>query len=222
LVSSYLDYICDFYILLKFETRMAEQGKYLNEKEISEILGVFELDAQFVPMSQDTYNEKMIIDAIAKTKRVAELCEAAINLSCMGYGNQRYGNFRVKEKIIDIQNLLTDTGVKIRQPKDAKLKDNDLTPQRLCRAFRYQIREYIHKHRFETYLFRKYSNHDPNYAHLLFRGSEYLDDLKPDEVHHILDAYVALDRAKSSEIAKRIQRVFQAKGYLKRDLPEQF
>jgi hypothetical protein len=192
-----------------------EQGKYLNDKEITEILGVFEIDQFFVPMSQDSYNEKLIVEAIAKTRRVPELCEAAINLSCIGYGNQRYGNFRLKDKIIDIQALLTDVGVKIRQPKDAKLKENELTPQRLCRAFRYKIRDYVYSHKFETYLYRKYSTHNPTYAHLLFRGSEYLDDLQPDEVNYILDVYAALDKAKHIEVTERVRRVFQAKGYLR-------
>lgn len=196
---------------------MAAVNRYLNEKEISDLLGKFEIDLTFVPMSQDSYNETLIVEAIAKTRKIQELCEAAINLSCIGYGNQKYGSFRVQERVIDIFVLLNDVGVKMRLPKDAKLKDGDLTPQRLCRAFRYQIREYIHRTNFETYLFRKYSSQNEIYAHLLFRGSEYLDDLKEDEVNYILETYQALDADKGTDISSRIKRVFQAKGYMRKD-----
>jgi hypothetical protein len=194
---------------------MAIDPKYLSAKEISEILGDVKVDASFELMSSDSYNETLIVEAIKATGQIDQLCEASINLSCIGWGNQKYGSFKVKNTVVDIVQLLTDCHVKVRQPKDAKLKEGDLTPQRLCRAFRYYIRDYIRQKNVQTYLYRKYSDQSPRYAHLLFRGSEYLDDLKEDEVHYILKTYETMDNLKNLKIASRIRRVFQAKGYLK-------
>jgi hypothetical protein len=190
--------------------------KYLSEAEILALLGEIIIDNSFVPMSQDSYNESAVVQAIKDTNREPELCMAAINMACVGYGNKRYGNYKYKNQICDISKLLVDTGVKINLPKDSKLKEEDLTPQRLCRAFRNQIRDYVKQNHYETYLYRKYSDHNPKYAHLLFRGSEYLDDLKPDETAYILDTYRTMDISINTNISERIKRVFQAKGYVRR------
>jgi len=194
---------------------MSGDHKYLSAKEISEILGDVKIDASFELMSSDSYNETLIVEAIKATGHVDQLCEAAINLSCIGWGNQKYGAFKLKNAAVDIIQLLIDCHVKVKQPKDAKLKEGDLTPQRLCRAFRYYIRDYIRQEGTKTYLYRKYSDQKPRYSHLLFRGSEYLDDLKEDEVQYILQTYDKMDHLKDLKITERIRRVFQAKGYLK-------
>jgi hypothetical protein len=194
-------------------------AKYLSKEKINEILGILVLDATFLPMSQDTYNETAIIEAIARTKKQGELHMAAINLSCIGYGGQKYGLFKLKNEIIDIATLLKTCNVKLNLPKDSKLAEIDLTPQRLCRAFRNHTREYIREKGFETYLYRKYTNHNPKFAEICFRGAEYLDDLNPDEIEYLTDLYIRLDRERGTQISDRIQRIFQAKGYLKRKVP---
>jgi hypothetical protein len=194
---------------------MSGDHKYLTAKEISEILGDVKIDSSFELMSSDSYNETLIVESIKATGHIDQLCEASINLSCIGWGNQKYGTFKLKNTAIDIVQLLIDCHVKVRQPKDAKLRESDLTPQRLCRAFRYYIRDYIQQKNVQTYLYRKYSDQNPRYAHLLFRGSEYLDDLKDDEVNYIIHTYERMDNLKNLKIAERIRRVFQAKGYLK-------
>jgi hypothetical protein len=190
--------------------------KYLTAAEIEAFLGEIVIDDTFIPMSQDSYNETEIMNSIKATSKEDELCMAAINMACVGYGNRRYGNFKHKGTIIDIANLLTNCGVKLGLPKDAKLKDEDLTPQRLCRAFRHNIQKYIVANKFETYLFRKYSSQDPKYLHLMFRGAEYLDDLNPDECAYLMETYATMDEKLNLNISERIKRVFQAKGYLKR------
>jgi hypothetical protein len=194
---------------------MANDQKYLNAKEIDEILGEVRIDSSFELMSSDSYNETLIIEAIKATGRIDQLCEAAINLSCIGWGNQKYGSFKLKNATVDIAQLLVDCHVKVRQPKDAKLRESDLTPQRLCRAFRYHIRDFIRTKDVKTYLFRKYSDQNGKFSHLLFRGSEYLDDLTEEQVTYILQTYETMDTLKNLKIADRIKRVFQAKGYLK-------
>lgn len=190
--------------------------KYLSEKEITAILGEIILDEKFVPMSQDTYNETAVLEAIHATGKVAGLAMAAVNMACVGYGNKKFGIFKYNNVVQDIATLLNECGVKINLGKDAKITERDLTPQRICRAFRTYIRKYIVENKFETYLFRKYSTHDPSFAHLCFRGAEYLDDLKKPDCDFLLLLYAKLDADKGTNISERIRRVFQAKGYIAR------
>jgi hypothetical protein len=200
---------------------MTSPQKYLSEAKLFELLKDIVFDQDFTPMSQDTYNETAVIAAITKTKLVPQLAMAAVNMSCIGYGNRRYGLYKYKDQIIDIAELLQKAGVKINQAKDAKLKDEDLTPQRLCRAFRYHIKRYINENNFETYLFRKYSDHNPVYKDICFRGSEYLDDLTPEQCGYLLSVYQKLDAERQINITERVKRVFQAKGYIKRTVDPQ-
>jgi hypothetical protein len=195
---------------------MSLEKKYLTKTEFEQIVGVINITNDFTPMSQDTYNETEVAKSIAKTGKAEQLCMAAINMACVGYGNRKYGTFKFKEAIIDVSKLLTDAGVKLSLQRDAKLKESDLTAQRLCRAFRDRIREYLVETKFETYIYRKYSDHNPKFAHILFRGSEFLDGLTQDEVSYILDTYRRMDTRLNLNITERITRVFQAKGYLKR------
>jgi len=191
-------------------------SKYLTKAEVDAILGDLNVDATFMPLSQDSYNETAILKAILGTGKKEQLLMAAINLSCVGYGNRKYGNFLCQEKLIEIAVLLAAAGVKFGLTKDAKLADGDLTPQRLCRAFRNHIRAYLVNSKFESYVYRKYSTHDTRYATILFRGSEYLDDLKKDEVDYILETYENMDQKTGLNLTNRVLRVFQAKGYVTR------
>lgn len=188
--------------------------KYLTVAEITTILGAIVIDDTFVPMSQDTYNETAVIEAIAKTGKQNELAMAAINMSCIGFGGKKYGVYKHKDAIVDIGNLLNTCHVKAALGKDAKLAENDLTPLRLCRAFRFQIREFIQTKKLETYLFRKYSDQNIKYLDICFRGAEYLDNLRKDECDYLLLVYAKLDADRGINVSDRIKRIFQAKGYL--------
>jgi len=190
----------------------APSAKYLTKNELQAALGQITLDASFALMSQDSYNETLVIKAVDDTNRKSELCMAAINMACVGYGNKTYGVFKHGGNLVEITKLLVECGVKIALGKDAKLGEGDLTPQRLCRVFRENIRDYILTHNIETYLFRKYSTKDPNMKGVLFRGSEYLENLTPAQCRYILDTYKTLDAKLQLTTADRITRVFTAKG----------
>lgn len=194
-------------------------NKYLSRAEIGELLGEMKIDPTFVPMSQDSYNEAAVLKAIIDSGKKDELLLAAINLACIGFGNRKYGNFKLRDKIIEIAILLAAAGVRFGLAKDAKLSDGDLTPQRLCRAFRNHIKDYLIASKHETYLYRKYSTHESKYATILFRGAEYLDDLKKDEVDYILETYESMDTKTGLNLSDRVTRVFQAKGYVKKAVP---
>jgi hypothetical protein len=193
-------------------------SRYLNKGGIEKLLGVIVIDPTFSTMSQDSYNEKAVLQTIAGTGRHADLLYAAINMSVIGYGNKRFGNYRLNDKIVDILQILIECGVKTGLGRDAKLGEGDLTPGRLCRALRTYIRAYLESTGLETYLFRKYSDKDLRYNSILFRGAEYLEDLSKEESDQILLAHERLDLAKGTNISERVIRVFAAKGAAKRTI----
>jgi len=190
--------------------------KYLSAADIEKSLGKLVFDPLFVPLSQDSYNETAIIEEIQKTGKAKELLHAAITMACVGYGQKKYGAFKVEQTQTEISELLTLVGVKTNLVRDAKLTERELTPQRLCRAFRHQIRDFLIQTHFESYLYRKYSNHNPVFADICFRGSEFLDDLSPEQVTYLMMVYNALDSEKGIDVSARIKRVFQAKGKMPR------
>jgi hypothetical protein len=189
-------------------------NKYLNREQIEAIIGKIVLEPNFSPMSQDSYNEELIaikvnnLDEATKPK----LCQAAINMAVVGFGNKRYGSYRVGDTIVDIKQLFDENTILYKNPPNALLKEDDLTPQRLCRFFRYQIKDYIKLNKVQSYLFRKYSNHDVRFFDIAFRGSEYLDDLTEEQRLWLIEMYTNLDHMLNTNILDRIKRVFQAKA----------
>jgi len=193
---------------------MANLNKYLSAQEIVDLIGIIVIDPSFELMSQDSYNENKVAAAILATKRVPELCLAAINMAIIGFGNRKYGNFRLRDNVVEISHLLTQCNVKLNLNKDAKLKEEDLTPGRLCRFFRNNIRTYITDTNTPSYMYRKYSTREAQFVSVLFRGSEYLDDLTDEEVTYILETYARMDANQGINISQRIRRVFEAKRYV--------
>jgi len=189
--------------------------KYLDYQSISKIIGEILLDPSFEPMSQDSYNETKIAAKVKESKQETILLMAAINMATIGYGNQRYGNFRISEKVYDIATVLRQNNVKTNLPQGSLLKEDDLTPGRLCRFFRYHIRDYIRKTNLATYLYRKYSSRKKEFNEILFRGSEYLDDLTKEQQEELLITYRTLDLRLNTKLEDRIVRVFEAKGFIK-------
>lgn len=195
--------------------------KYLNFEQIEAIIGTITLEPDFMPMSQDSYNEEMIATKLKSLgeETMPKLCQAAINMSVIGFGNKRYGSYRTGETVVDIRQLFDENMILYKNPPNALLKENDLTPQRLCRFFRYHIRNYIKQNKVQSYLFRKYSNHNSQYFDIAFRGSEYLDDLTEEQRLWLIDLYTNLDNILGTNILDRIKRVFQAKAGTTYKLP---
>jgi hypothetical protein len=185
--------------------------KYLTEQEIDSIIGEIIFDPNFSTMSQDSYNEELIAKKVQQLN-VKELCYAAINMSTVGYGNQRYGQYRIGEEIINIQSVFQKYGIKFNNPRSSILKEDDLTANRLCRFFRHKTRKYILNKGIESYLWRKYSPREKAYRHICFRGAEYLEDLKPDEATYLLTTIATMDSKLNTNVAERIIRVFDAKN----------
>jgi len=185
-------------------------SKYFSEQELFDFIGDIKIPDNFAPMSQDSYNEQAIGDTIKATGKEKELLQATINISVVGIGNQKYGNFRNGDTVTDIALLLADCGVKLRLPQGSLVKENELTVQRLCRFFRFHIRKWIQKTNYQTYIFRKYSDHNPLMNEILFRGSEYLSDLSEEQKSYLHKVYTKMDLQLNTTFANRFERITQA------------
>jgi len=164
-------------------------GKYLTEKEIEEIIGPIVIDPTFKLMSPDTYNEKKIADKIVKIEHQNLICQAAISLSIIGFGNNNYGKFILNKEVIEIKSL-AHLDIKFNNPANSILKDDDITPNRLCRFFRHSIRNYIQNNDIEPYLWRKYSTKKIEFKNICFRGAEYLEDLNLEQQDYLLNTSI--------------------------------
>jgi len=187
--------------------------KYLSEVQILEIIGEITLPLGFGLMSQDSYNEELIAKKISIMKNPPELAGAALNMAIVGYGNRRYGMFRIQNQVIPILDVFKKYGILYQNEQGAVLRDDDITPQRLCRFYRHFIRKYINETKFTSYLWRKYSTRDPNMMKICFRGAEYLEDLTQEEAIYLLNSVKNMDAKIGTHIQERVIRVFEAKGH---------
>lgn len=185
-------------------------NKYYQENNYLEEFGFLEDYSTFILLSQDSYNEQLIGEAIKSTGQVTELKIATINLAVVGFGNRKYGSVKIGNDTIEIQELLKTCNVLMNNPSNANLSDNTLTPNRLCRFFRYEIKKFLETTKVSTYLYRKYSSHDESMFSICFRGSEYLE-LTEQEEKYLLNVYQTMDASLGTRIQDRVLRVFQAK-----------
>jgi len=188
-------------------------AKYLTADQITAIIGEIIFDKSFATMSQDSYNEELIARKI-QLLGPTELCYAATNMSLVGFGNQKYGQFRLGDSIIDIKILFQKYNIKINNPRSSILKEDDLTANRLCRFFRYEIQNFIKKNNTDSYMWRKYTNRNPQFKHVVFRGAEYLDGLSIEEADYLLGAVKTMDSKLNINVAERVCRIFDAKNTL--------
>jgi len=99
----------------------------------------------------------------------------------------------------------------------AALKEDDLTPNRLCRFYRYRTQKYIQETGKSSFLWRKYSPREDRMMATCFRGGEYLESLTHEEASYLLSAVRELDakvsegREQPTKIGERVVRIFEAK-----------
>jgi len=189
------------------------QEKYLSGEFLRKYFEDID-NTRIVLMSTDSYNETQILEKIEKTGRKTELAACAVNMSCVGFGNKRYGSVMIDNKPLGIEKILRECGVLLRNEPGMLLKDDDLTPQRICRFFRENTRRYLQASKYPTYLYRKYSSRNPIFNEICFRGAEYLDDLTDDQRDYLMKTTLNMDNKIHTNVAERLQRVFEAKmGY---------
>lgn len=189
-------------------------NKYLNEGQLKAIIGESVLPSGFVTMSQDSYNEELIANKVKMLNNPPDLIATALNLAIVGFGNKKYGQFRTDEGLIQVATVFKKYNIITTNVPGAAIKEDDITPQRLCRFYRYEIKNYLYKNKFTSYLWRKYTKRDPSMLHICFRGSEYLDDLTKDQADYILNAVIEMDSRLGTNIQERVIRVYEARNQM--------
>jgi len=189
----------------------SSKGQYLTGDQIQELLGEIDL-SDFELVRMDSYSDQAVYETIKNTKKEKELLCSAVQTAVVGMGNKKYGAASVNGELIDIEKLYKECNVKVKLELGTVLQPGDLTGRRLQRFFRCQISDYIKKTGIASYLWRKYSDHNENYKHLVFPGAEHLVE-KEDELLYLFEVYKALDQRLNIKITERIQRVYNARGF---------
>jgi hypothetical protein len=187
-------------------------AKYMGKDAIYTLVGILDIPDGFRTMSQDSYNEKMVGEKLVSLGNPKEILMSVLNISIVGFGNQKFGSFRINEEITSIQSVFNKYNIKYTNPRNAILKEDDLTPQRLIRFYRFHIQEFIVKNNNPTYLYRKYSLRNPKFMHVCFRGAEYLDNMNKEEATYYLETIKYLDENLGTRIQDRVLRVYDARG----------
>jgi len=188
------------------------EGQYLTGAQISALIGKIDL-SDFELVRMDSYSDSAIYNKIKNTKKEKELLCSAIQTAVVGMGNKKYGAVVLSGETIDIHKLYNDCGVKTNLTQSTVLQPDDLTGRRLQRFFRQQISDFIKETGTASYLWRKYSDHNELYKHLVFPGAEHLVESE-DERMYLISVYTQLDSKLNTTISERIRRVYEARGFM--------
>jgi hypothetical protein len=162
----------------------------------------------FLLMSNLKYDELKIVDEI-KENNENELCIAALQLAVHGFGNGSYGKVEIEGIEKDITQIFDENNVKYNNESNLIIEENDLTPKRLMRVFRYQIMQYFKENPgVESFLFRKYS--DGGEAWYIFPGSEYYIS-EPEHVINLIETYENMDERLGTHFVKKIKTIFKSR-----------
>jgi len=161
----------------------------------------------------DSYNEELIKEKILKFKKdeIVLLMKVAIQMAIVGYGNKNYGFVHHNGKQVDLVTIFKALNINYTNKLQDKLQEDDLTPRRLIRFFRYHIMRFIRKNNTPSYLWTKYSPKDTNYLHICFPGAEHLIE-NENEASYLYQTYNQLDTLLNTKFTIRLERVFQARG----------
>lgn len=186
------------------------------------------LNPNFKLCRTDTYHESKIHEKIIKIDRTELLCSIAIQLSIVGFGTRNgiksLGSVHYNGAEINIEETLIQCGFKTKETKNSFLEDDDLTPRRLIRFFRYSIYRFLNENENQSsYLYKKYSpQKDTLLRKMIFPGVEHI--LNPLNNEHIevakvlLKTYRILDAKQKTDISTRIERVLIALGFQIEDI----
>jgi len=187
---------------------IGENVQALSERNLISV----KVSGQFL-LSTDTYSEIAIGRKITTMNEdeIAILCMCAIKIAVIGTGGGDYGQILIDNSPVKLSEIFKSKGVIVTGIKDIKLKQDDLTPRRLVRYFRYSIKDYIKENQIPSYLWKKYSDNNEEYKYVCYPGYEHiLTNL--DEASYLIKTYRKLDEIKSTKFVDRIKRVYQARG----------
>jgi hypothetical protein len=164
--------------------------------------------------AQSSYDEVAVCEKILATGEKETFRAIALQLSIVGFSSVNFGKVFLDGDAIEIEDFFEEHGVIVRSGQGAKLKQDDLTPKRIIRVFRYHIREYLNKEKDVTsFLVRKYLiNHNTGYdKNNMFIGCEHLITADKD-IEALLYAYNNLDENTESGFVASITNVLTARG----------
>jgi len=188
------------------------QSQYFNNSQLEEIGKSIKI-GNLTLVSTDTYSDFEIWESIRNTGKVDLLLCSAIQMCVVGFGKKVYGYFEHKGIKYDVKDLFSELGVKMYSNLSDKLAPNELTPRRIQRFFRVQIRNYLEANpSIYPYLWRKYSTRDIKYRHTTYPGAESCLT-QEDELEYLIQTYKELDQRNETRINERICRVIEARGY---------
>jgi hypothetical protein len=191
---------------------------YYEESDYKEI-NINNIDNDLI--TTDSYREDKLMEKLKKMKKedIIILMKIAIHFSVIGIGGKQksikeYGQLKHNNQIYNIIDLMNKYDVKYNLLKDTKLKEDDFTPRRLIRFFRYQIQQFITKFNRPSYLYNKYCDfkHDnSDFYKYCFPGAEHM-------INDNINAYKLLKVANKVglvngfSLVDKIKRVYYAKG----------
>mgnify|MGYP003574379848 CR=1 FL=1 len=203
-------------------------SQYLDSTKLSEL----DTKTAIVLQSSDSYHEGKIFEKIKKLEAVDQARYLAIgmHIAIIGVGGQNYGEVKVAEELVDIKKYMQKQGIKYDSNLDTKLEDDDITPRRLSRLFRYQVRNHLMANpQQQSYLHKKYvdvKDQSEQTRINIFQGAEHLYDPKRDldlariliQAHRKMDRDLSERKQKPISITDRIIRVLNARGFSIKEL----
>lgn len=166
-------------------------------------------------ITTDTYHEGKIMMKIKSFNEENQLLllKIATQLAIVGLGGKQYGSILHNGEAILVLDLFKQFDIKYNNILNTKLMDDELTPRRLIRFFRYHIQSFIIRTKRPSYLWIKYANKELISFDVCFPGAEHLIENKSDAIE-LFKTYENLDFKINSKISTRILRVFSTRGLL--------
>jgi len=145
--------------------------------------------------------------------KIILLLKSAIQIAVIGAGNNSYGFVNHNGKQYELINIFKSCSVKYNNDPRGKLEDDDITPRRLTRFFRFQITKFLKDNKTSSYLWNKYSTKDIKFKDICFPGAEHFITSNQ-EISYLIQTYQQVDNVLGTLFVNRIKRVFIARGLL--------
>jgi len=163
---------------------------------------------------KSSYDEEAIQNKLAESGKVNEFFACALQLAVVGWGAGNYGETTLEGSVIDVASFITENGGFVGNDLNANLSDSDITPRRLIRVFRWQIRKWMKENNTTSFLQKKYGNRQSARIKFeVFPMAEHLIE-DPDGAAALIGVYERVDIAKNTNFANRVKMVFAARGVL--------
>jgi len=165
-------------------------------------------------VSADSYDEKEILRTIVGLGNDAMILlqQCALQIAIIGAGKRSYGSIRTADdNVLSVVDVFKKYNVSYDNVQNSKLTKGELTPRRLVRFYRNCTHLFIVQNNRPSYLWLKYSDHNPKYIDICYPGAEHYVNTK-DEYTYLCTVYSNVDRIMGTSFLVRLQRVGIARG----------